>query len=175
LVLSGIYELPFGKGRMFANNGNAFVDRVIGGWQISGIYNWQSGAPLNFGNIIFNGDVNQIKLPVEQRSVARWFNTGAGFERSAALQLANNVRTFPLRFGFLRSQAINNYDLSVIKNTRVRESINAQFKAEFLNAMNHPLLPAPNTTPSVAAFGTIAASTQANYPRRIQLTIKVIF
>ena len=50
-----------------------------------------------------------------------------------------------------------------------------QFKAEFLNALNHPLFPAPNTTPSALTFGLITASTQANYPRRIQLTLKFLF
>jgi hypothetical protein len=41
--------------------------------------------------------------------------------------------------------------------------------------MNHPLFPAPNTTPTAAAFGQAVASTQANYPRRTQLTAKFIF
>ena len=75
----------------------------------------------------------------------------------------------------MRADKINNWDLSMIKNTAIREGINFQFKAEFLNAMNHVLFPAPNTTPTVANFGTVVASNQANYPRRVQLTLKVIF
>jgi hypothetical protein len=107
--------------------------------------------------------------------VARWFNTDAGFEKAAGNQLASNIRTFPLRFGFIRADKINNWDLSLIKNTRFTERLNFQFKFEALNAMNHPLFPAPNTTPTVAAFGQVVASNQANYPRRIQLTGKFIF
>jgi hypothetical protein len=174
-VISGIYELPFGRGRHFGSNSNALVSRLIGGWQLSGVYTFQSGAPINWGNIIFNGDINNIKLPSDQQSVRRWFNTEAGFERNAALQLANNIRTFPLRFGFIRADQTNNYDLSILKNTQVREGFNAQFRFEALNAMNTVLLPAPNTTPSVAAFGQAISSNQANYPRRIQLTLKFIF
>ena len=103
------------------------------------------------------------------------FNVNAGFERNSALQLDRNIRTFPLRFGFLRADKMNNYDLSLIKNTRFKESLNAQFKAEFINAFNHPLFGAPNTNPAVVQFGTIQTSTQANYARRIQLTAKFIF
>jgi hypothetical protein len=70
---------------------------------------------------------------------------------------------------------INNWDASLIKNTRVAERFNIQFKGEFLNALNRPQLPGPNTDPRNAQFGQINANTQVNYPRRIQLTAKFIF
>lgn len=175
VAVSGIFELPFGKGKPWLRGSHPVASRVVGGWQLSGVYTFQSGAPINWGNIIFNGDINSIALPGDQQDVRRWFNTGAGFERNAALQLASNVRVFPFRFGFVRADQINNFDLSVIKNTAIKERFNAQFRAEFLNAMNHPLFPAPNTNPAVAAFGQAVASNQANYPRRIQLTAKLIF
>jgi hypothetical protein len=175
LAASWIYELPFGRKRRFGAQFPAVPREIISGWQISGIYAYQSGSPINFGNIIFTGDARNLVLPSNQRSVARWFNVDAGFERNAALQLDRNVRTFPLRFAWLRTDAINNWDLSAIKNTRLAEGKDIQFRAEFLNALNHPLLPAPNTNPTVVAFGAIQASTQANYARRIQLTLKFIF
>lgn len=175
LTVSGIYELPFGPGRTWLAASNALVSRVVGGWQVAGVYSFQSGSPINFGNIIFNGDINNIKLAGDQQRVERWFNTDAGFNRNAAQQLGSNVRTFPLRFGFIRADKINNYDLSVIKNTQIKERLNFQFRAEFLNAMNHKLLPAPNTSVTQAAFGQAVASNTANYPRRIQLTAKFIF
>ncbi|MBM3763701.1 MAG: hypothetical protein FJW36_26165 [Acidobacteria bacterium] len=174
-TLSGIYEMPFGKGRRYLATSNALVSRLAGGWQLSGVYSFQSGAPINFGNIIFNGDVNHIRLSGSEQTVQRWFHTEAGFNRVAAQQLASNIRTFPLRFGFIRADKINNYDLSLIKNTQIREGKNFQFRAEFLNALNHKLLPAPNTNVTVAVFGQAVASNQANYPRRIQLTAKFIF
>jgi hypothetical protein len=172
---SGIYELPFGRGKAFLAQSNAITSRIVGGWQLNGIYAFQSGSPINWGNLAFSGDVNNIRRGSSERTLAAWFNTAAGFERSAALQLANNVRYFPLRFGFIRAHHINNYDLSVIKNTRVAEGKDVQFRAEFLNAFNRALFPAPNTNPAVIQFGTIQASTQANYARRIQLMLKFIF
>ncbi|MBS1825439.1 MAG: carboxypeptidase regulatory-like domain-containing protein [Acidobacteria bacterium] len=175
IAMSGIWELPFGRGKKFMTNAGSIASRVVGGWQLNGVYTYQSGAPINWGNIIFGGNINNIKKSSGSQTVAEWFNTGAGFEKAAAQQLASNVRWFPLRFGFIRADNINNFDLSMIKNTQVFEKLNIQFKAEFLNALNHPLFPAPNTTPTVSAFGQIAASNQANYPRRTQLNVKFIF
>lgn len=174
-TLSGVWELPFGKGRRFGTDVNGFANALIGGWQLNGIYQYQTGSPLNWGNIIFTGNISDIPLPSSERSPAQWFNTNAGFEKAAARQLDRNVRTFPLRFSGLRTDNINNYDLSVIKNNRIRESMNFQLRFEFLNAMNHPLFPAPNTTPTQAAFGKIQPSNQANYPRRIQLGARFVF
>ncbi|HEX9927531.1 MAG TPA: TonB-dependent receptor [Pyrinomonadaceae bacterium] len=44
---NGVYQLPFGKGRMFLNQGG-IVDKIFGGWEISGLVNWGSGAPISF-------------------------------------------------------------------------------------------------------------------------------
>jgi hypothetical protein len=176
LVVNAIWETPFGKGRRWGSSMPFAADLFLGGWQLSGVYTFQSGAPINFGNIIYLGNLKDMLLPRDQRTVERWFNTDAGFEKRAAYQLDRNVRWFPLRFSFLRSHEINNFDLALTKNTRLfSEKLNVQFKAEFLNAMNHPLFPAPNTTVTSAQFGQAIASTQANYPRRTQLTAKFIF
>jgi hypothetical protein len=198
LALSGIYELPFGRGRAFFPDIHPAASVFCSGWQVGGIWTYQSGAPINWnvsniGNIsgvgltsvspnaiTFVGNVADIALPADQQTVSRWFNTGAGFITNSALQIdtSRQVRAFPLRFGFIRSDNVNNYDLSVSKNTRIREGINLQFKAEFLNAFNHPLYPVPTnnqTNPANAAFGQVIASTQANYPRRIQLNVKLVF
>jgi Carboxypeptidase regulatory-like domain/TonB dependent receptor len=45
-VLSGIYELPFGKNKMFANTGNRWINYAVGGWQIAGTTTWESGLPF---------------------------------------------------------------------------------------------------------------------------------
>jgi hypothetical protein len=51
----------------------------------------------------------------------------------------------------------------------------AQFRAEALNTLNHPYFAAPVLNPTANNFGQIASSNQANYPRRLQLTLKFIF
>ena len=173
LTVNGIWELPLGRGRRFGGSAHPVVSGVIGGWQIQGIYTYQTGFPVGFGNVIPTGDLDDIALPAGERSVTRWFNTDA-INRSSAQQLGANVRTFPLRLDSVRTDTVNNVDLSVIKNTTVAGK-NLQFRFESLNAFNHPLFPGPNTNPTQVAFGTISASTQQNYARRTQVMLKFIF
>jgi Carboxypeptidase regulatory-like domain len=170
--LSGIYELPFGKGRKLFADVNKVASYVISGWQISSVYQYQSGAPIGFGNIFFTGNFRDIALSGDEQSLTRWFNTDAGFVKVTPV---SNIRTFPFRFPFVRTDTINNLDFSVIKKTEILENKNVEFRAELLNAFNHVLFPGPDTNVTGAAFGTIVPSTQANYPRRIQVTLKLTF
>jgi hypothetical protein len=92
----------------------------------------------------------------------------------------SNVRTFPLRFPQIRQPDTNNVDLSLIKNTRIKEGKDIQFRFEALNAFNHPLLSSSaygnvQTGPTSATFGQIIGSNQAGYPRRLQITFKYVF
>lgn len=179
--ISGIWELPFGKGKPWLTNGRPAIARLVGGWQVSGIWTLQSGFPLAWNNSIYYGDPASILLPADQRTPDHWLNI-AGFETASSKQLlSNQLRTWPLRFSTIRRQRQNNVDLALIKNTPIAEKKNLEFRAEALNAFNHPYFPAPNmtvTNPQSAAdtgFGQINASTQDNYARRIQLTLRFVF
>ncbi len=170
--LSGsfIYELPFGKGRSLFGSAPGVVNTLIGGWQVQGIYVRQSGQALGFDNaLMYSGD---IALPASERTIDRWFNTSA-FERNTNRQLVSNVRVAAARYAGVRGPSMNNWDLSVIKNTRIRERFNFQIRGEFLNATNTPFFNNPNTSPTNTAFGTITA--QQGYARRIQLGAKFIY
>jgi hypothetical protein len=46
--VNAVWQLPFGKGRTFFGNANKWVNGIIGGWQLSGIYRWNSGLPVGF-------------------------------------------------------------------------------------------------------------------------------
>jgi hypothetical protein len=173
LAISGIYELPFGKGRRFANSLPGAVDLFTGGWQLNGIITWQSGQALNFGNVIFTGDIKDIPLPSSQRNADRWFNTEAGFNRVNNQQLASNLRTFPLRFSGIRGDAQNRWDISALKNFTITERWRAQFRAECFNALNHTNLNNPNTAPTNTAFGTITGT--SSQARTFQFALKVEF
>jgi len=173
LTFSGIFELPFGKGRHFASR-SRLADIVIGGWQVATVWTHTSGEPLGFGNALFYGDIGKVALSSDQRSVERWFNTDAGFERSAAKQLDANYRTFPLRFSGIRSGSINTVDLSLLKNFALFEAHKIEFRAEFFNALNHATgFAPPNTSPTSSAFGQVTSTYVA--PRAIQLGIKYVF
>ncbi len=173
LAVIWIYEFPFGDHKRLRVSRNRVAAQAISGWQVQGIYTAQSGAALGFGNAIFTGDLKNIPLPKDQRRVAQWFNVNAGFERDSNRQLASNLRTFPTRFSGIRADGPNNWDLSLIKNTGIREGVRLQFRAEAINALNHPQFTAPNTTPASTAFGQVTG--EFAWPRVIQFGLKVLF
>ena len=55
LTVSGIWELPFGKGRRFGSDASGFLNGLIGGWQIQGVYTYQTGFPIPFGSFNATG------------------------------------------------------------------------------------------------------------------------
>ena len=175
LVMSGIWELPFGRGRRFGSHMPKPIEFFAGGWQLNGIVQRQSGPPLGFGDVwtLFSGNPNDVVLPKNRRSVDRWFNTDAGFNKSSAqCWPRNNIRVSPLRFSGIRADGQARWDLSAIKSFRVTEKAKMQFRAECLNAWNHPNLSTPNTTPTNSSFGAI---TSQDVPRSWQMSLNVTF
>ena len=173
-IVSPIYELPVGKGRQFWSGAGRFADLIVGGWQVEGWYEAESGPPLGFGNALFIGDIHDITLPEDQRKAQRWFNTNAGFVRDSRLQLANNIITFPTRFSNVRADGVNNFDLAVSKYFRVREGWRLQFRMETFNTLNHVEFASPNTNPTAAAFGTVTAE-NGHGQRQVTFALKLLF
>lgn len=166
---SGIYELPFGKGRRYGSAMPAPLQFLAGGWQISGVYQFQSGAPLGFGQALFVDDSSKIVLPSDKRNTDRWFNTDV-FNRNPAQQLAWNVRTAPLRYSNIRADSQRRLDISANKTFRLSERMRIVFRADTFNARNEVVLRAPNTTPTSSAFGRVTAQEP---PRSWQLSLTV--
>jgi hypothetical protein len=171
--VTGVWELPFGKGRAFARSVPRVVDGVIGGWQVSTMTLGQSGDPLTWGNDVFNGDINNINLPGSKRTVSEWFNTASGFVTSAALQLADNVRMFPLRFAGIRGPQQFLMGVSAAKSFPIHERLNFQLRIDSYNVLNHPNFNDPNLTVTSGAFGQITAMN--GYPRNVQLAARLRF
>jgi hypothetical protein len=171
--VSGIYELPFGRGKHWLGSARGIGGKLVSGWQAQGVYTGQSGQALGFGNAIFTGKLSDIPLPKDQRTVDQWFNVNAGFERNSSKALSYNFRTFNSRFSGVRADGINQFNLSLLKNTRFTESKVFQFRAEAINALNHVMFVNPNTTPTSSAFGTI--TDEKSTGRAIQLGFKFLF
>jgi len=189
--LSSFYEFPFGKGQPFLSHANWLVNAIVGGWQIEGTYVYQSGFPLRFANDAFYLG-GKIGLDKSQQTLGRWFNTsafisviggnpsckdrtGATITNSSCATPVDHLRTLPFFFNDVRIDPINNADLGLRKDIRIREGMKVQLRMEFINAFNHPLFPGANVSPSSTAFGTVSASNQLNYARRAQLMAKFIF
>ncbi|MDQ2921937.1 MAG: carboxypeptidase regulatory-like domain-containing protein [Acidobacteriota bacterium] len=190
LVVSGIWELPFGKGRKWGDGAPGVVRAVLGGWQAQGVYQWQTGRPINLGNVYFNGDPSTLRASITGGTVDATFDKSGFYFHDAAVQtngvddptkqradtrirLASNIRTFPSRLPGFRGQPLNLWDLSLIKNFSVTERLKFQVRGEFLNAFNHPQFDTPNTDPTNSNFGKITG--QNNLPRNVQIGLKLIF
>jgi hypothetical protein len=165
------YDLPVGKGRALLGSpsgfGAAVLDRIVGGWQITGIYSYESGGPAgNWDEAIYLG----APLNWNPNNPDHVFDTTA-FDTKSADALSNHIRTFPTRFGNLRLPPTNNVDGSIIKNTRIRERVSLQYRCEFFNAFNHPVFNGPNLTPTNSAFGTVGSV--YNLERHIQMALRM--
>jgi len=191
VTISGIWELPIGKGRRWGHQWNNLVDSVLGGWQLGGIYIWQSGAPISLGNRYFSGDLNALSTKFNTKTVDRpVFDVSGFYLHDAAVQtngvddpvkqrsdqrisLSNNIRTLPNYLAGFRGGPITGLDLSMVKTAKIGERFKAQFRAEMLNSLNFVQFANPSTTPNSAAFGTV--SSQQNDPRQMQLSVKLSF
>lgn len=178
LVLSYVYELPFGKGKMLINRGGA-LNAIAGGWQFNGITLFQSGPPLqvNGGNANgafagtqrpnWNGKNATYDTRIEERLAAA-FDTSA-FSLNAPFTFGNAPRLMPN----LRGPRSTNFDFSLFKNFAINDRFRAQFRAEAFNVFNHPQFGIPATSITTTTFGRI--SSQQNSPRDIQLALKLLF
>jgi len=168
---TGIWELPFGKGRKFGSHMPKALDLVAGGWQLSGAWQRQSGQPIGWGNIIINGDSSKLALPSDQRNADRWFNTDV-FNKRSQDQLASNIRTFPLRFSNVRLDSQRRWDASLNKTFQITERFKTRFRADAFNALNEPVLRGPDTSPTSSTFGRITAQEPS---RSFQLSLNLQF
>ena len=167
-VFSSTYELPFGKGKTIGGGVGSWGDRLIGGWQMAGILNMQSGGPVEFGNVIYKGGA----LNWDARNLDRAFDI-TQFERSNTAQLERNRRTFQQSYSAYRTDRISNIDLSVIKGIPIVERVNMQFRVEAFNLFNHAIFNGPELGATNTNFGRITS--QSNLPRTFQLALRLTF
>jgi hypothetical protein len=136
---------------------------------LTAIYVAQSGSPMSFGNVLFLGDLHDIPLPRSQRTVARYFNSGAGFNTNSAQQLSQNYRTFPQNLTGARNPGWNDWSISPIKSFQLREKLSFEVRGQFTNAFNHPNFGGPNLSPTSTLFGQITYSTARTISLQAQL------
>ena len=175
IVVSGIYELPFGRGRRIGNAWRGLTNGLFGGWQIQGIWQYQSGRPLSWGNVYFNGDPSKLRTNISGATVDKTFDTSGFFVPgdANAHRLANNVRYFPLRLPGFRGQPYTETHFSVLKKILFTEKTYVELRGEFINLFNHAQFNNPNLDPTNSNFGK--SISMANLPRNVQLGVKFVF
>ena len=172
LTVNAVYELPFGRGRAHMANVNRAVDLALGGWQLSGIYSFTSGAPLSIsvpGATLGNGWNTRANLTgdpqVSDPNASMWFNTGA-FAAPPEHQWGNSG------IGILDGPANQTMNLGLMKNFFFTESKYLQLRFEAYNAFNHVNLDTPGTNLGTGDFGLI---TSAGSARTVQVGLKFLF
>lgn len=173
-VASYLWELPFGKGKRWANS-QPWATALAGGWQINGITTWQSGLPftpiLSFdpSNTQANARPNRMaegSLPSDQRSITRWFDTSA-FVAPAQYTFGNSGRNF------LRGPSLTNFDVGLSREFRLSERFGLYFRVEAFNVLNTPQFGLPNATIGAANAGYIESV--VNPERQLQLALRLAF
>jgi len=154
---TGIWELPFGRGRAFAQSGIASA--ILGGWQIAAAFEWQPGALLDWGNLFYYGDLSNINTGT--RTLDRWFNTD-GFERnSQRTPAAFQARVFPTRVDGVRGDGLNRLDANIQRDFRLHEGLTLQLRMDALNAANHSQFENPSVDPLSTNFGRVTNNTSS--------------
>ncbi len=180
LVVSYIYDLPFGKGQKFGSGVGGFAGKVISGWGLNGVSTFQSGFPLGLSMAVnqtnsFGGGARPNWTGVDpsldgaaQSRLTRWFDTSQ-FSAPPAFTFGNMARSILS----LRSHGQANYDFTLFKNTNITERVGLQFRTEVFNLFNRVQFAYPGRALGNPQFGVISG--QANNPRLVQFALRLVF
>ncbi|MGB6131452.1 MAG: carboxypeptidase regulatory-like domain-containing protein [Acidobacteriaceae bacterium] len=183
LTVHGEYDLPFGRGRQLGSHVNRVTNAVINDWRVAGIYTFRGGFPMTAVDATdysgtnsrgeradCTGNVQYLK----QRTLAgvQWMSPSTYSNPAAGAFGTCGVST-------LRGPGLDDVDLSIQRDFPTVEGQRLEFRAEGINALNHPIFNSPNMYCSGAAgaacsagFGLIG-STQGE--RNIQFALKYYF
>jgi len=178
-----LYELPMGAGHSFLGGWKGVPGALVSGWSVASLGLIHTGIPVTVFigvNTFGNGNLtNQRPNAVAgvdpyaaDKTIDHWLNPAA-FSFPAAGTFGNLGRNTVYGPGFA------NVDFSLLKNTKLGEARNLEFRAEFFNIPNHPNFAQPNTTFNTANFGrvfqTFGATLGLGTSRQIQMALKLNF
>jgi hypothetical protein len=190
LSATGVYALPFGRGRHFGGNINPWLNEIAGGWKLTGTAMAFSGLPITIGapntttvNNRASRPNHYRQLAVRNRSVGKWFGTDPsatpctasnGFDNGeCAYGTPNNEQFGTASNGTERAPGFEQIDLTAGKEFRVTESQNVEFRADFFNAFNFASYNYPDANISDNTFGQITDT--RSQPRIVQFSVHYNF
>ncbi len=166
LIASYVWEIPF------ARKTRGVTRKVLHGWQVSGITNFQSGNPLTMGissdmaGTGAGGQRPNVVAPVSvTKTIGAWFTTNS-FAMPVLGSFGNAGRSL------VSGPGVNSWDFSFSKRTEITENVTLQFRAEFFNFFNHTQFWGVAATLGASTFGRV---TSARDPRIGQLGLRLLF
>ena len=187
IILYGLYQLPFGKGKTFASNANAVVNQIIGGWEFSPVLNYSSGLPftLSYGECsasipssapcYVNGDAKRFQphitgYPGNGLSYFDAQPLGGAFTAPGLDQIGSIGRTSVFGPHFF------NTDLAVMKNFPIKEVATVQFRMDAYNVFNYINFGTPSgNIEQAGAISSGAGKDGSANPRSLQFSFRVQF
>ncbi len=154
LQLSGIAELPFGRGKNWAKTG--VLAAVLGGWQFNAIVSMYTGQPFSITapGTSLNAPGNTQRADLVKPDVRKLGGAGPGqkFYDTTAFAEVSQARFGTAGFNLLDSPGTFNTDMSLFRRFQVKERVSIQFRAEAFNATNTPHFGLPNGAVNAGAF-----------------------
>jgi hypothetical protein len=181
-AINGVYELPFGRGKMWLGSAGGFGGAMVSGWSINSILTLQSGFPftpqLSYNPANTGDSRNPVRPfvnpafsgPVIIGSPNEWFNPAAFLAPPTASGFYGNLGR-----DTLIGPGLATWDMSFLKDTRIRERLNLQFRLELFNMLNHANFNTPNAivfTPALSPTAGVITSTSTT-SRQIQFALKL--
>jgi hypothetical protein len=144
LVVNFIYQLPFGHGKLFLTNASRILNKIVGGWSVSGVLSMHSGRPFTVSNspstsFSMAGVQRPNRVPgvspdpTAAELAKNIFINAAAFSAPASFTYGNVSATEP----HTRNPGFRNWDLTVAKETRINERFRLTFRADAYNAFNN--------------------------------------
>jgi hypothetical protein len=201
LALNYSYALPFGKGKMFLHDG-VLLDKLVGGWQISGITDFQAGQPFSVTYTAPGSPAGQVSgranvvpgvpLYPAVKTRQQWFNpaaftappciTASGSPVACSTYVAGGPVYYATYgtsgYDMLRGPGFQDWDMNLQKNILFHERYNLQLRADSFNVFNHPNFGTPNAAISnTSNVGTITSisGTPSYEQRTVEFAAKFSF
>jgi hypothetical protein len=170
LRLSGTYQLPFGKGKQYLSNAPKWLDEIVGGWATSDIFYFMSGDLMGMPT------TGMVCNPSENIPHGYWLNP-ACFTTAPQYTVA----TAPPYYEGLRGPRYFELDSTAVKNFRISERFNLEFRLEMYNSPNHYIPADPEICGPATGCGSVggksvaeaSGSNGANYGRELQGSLRL--